>query len=108
VSHTVAAQRVRGHILGMSDDLAKCRAEIDAIDARIMDLLMERFAVVDRVISHKAAHGLPADIPARVGEVLQHARQLAMQRGLPPSLAEGLWQQLIAETIAYERRKKIA
>jgi isochorismate pyruvate lyase len=92
----------------MSDDLATCRAEIDAIDTRIMDLLKQRFAVVDRVITYKQATGLPADIPARVQAVLQHVQQLAMQRGLPPSLAEGIWQQLIAETIAYERRKKIA
>jgi isochorismate pyruvate lyase len=92
----------------MTDVLTQCRAEIDAIDDQIIDLLVKRYGVVDRVVTYKTAHGLPALIPSRVDEVVQHVRARAMQKGLSPTLAEHLWREIIAQTIAYEQRNRVA
>lgn len=108
VSHPVDPMPASHHIETMTDDLSQCRAEIDAIDAELVALLAKRFAVVERVITYKQAHRLPADIPSRVDEVVNHVRQRAMQAGVPPNLVETLWRQIIAETIAHERRKNVA
>ena len=92
----------------MADDLAACRRDIDGIDDAIVALLARRLAVVDRVIAHKLAAGLPAAIPDRIEEVVARVRGKALAQGLSPDVAENLWRQLIAETIAYERQKRVA
>jgi isochorismate pyruvate lyase len=92
----------------MDDDLTRCRSEIDAIDDDILALLVKRFAIVERVIAVKQDLGLPADIPARVDAVLQRVRAKGRKLGLPANLPENLWRHIIAETIAYERRKNLA
>jgi isochorismate pyruvate lyase len=92
----------------MTDELTLCRSEIDAIDDAIITLLAQRFKVVNRVISHKTTHNLPALIPSRVDEVVAHVSARASHIGLPEGLAEKLWHAIISETIAYERQRKVA
>lgn len=92
----------------MSNVLAQCRAEIDLIDDQIVDLLALRYGVVDRVVAYKTAHGLPALIPSRVEEVVRHVKTRALLKGLSPVFAEILWREIIAQTIAHERRNKVA
>ncbi len=92
----------------MTDALAVCRRDIDEIDDAIVALLAKRFAVVDRVIAHKLSAGLPAAIPERIAEVVARVRAKAKAQGLSPVMAENLWRQLISETIAYERQKRVA
>jgi isochorismate pyruvate lyase len=96
------------HIQNMTDVLAACRSEIDSIDNQIIDLLVKRYGVVDQVVALKRAYGLPALIPSRVEEVVNHVKTRALQKGLSPALAENLWREIIAETIAYEQRKNVA
>jgi isochorismate pyruvate lyase len=87
-----------------SDDLEALRVEIDAADKALVDLLVRRFAIVDKVLGVKQANGLPAFIPERVEVVVAQVRKLAEAEGLPPDIAEKLWRVLIAETIAYEEK----
>ena len=85
-------------------DMVPLRREIDDIDAAIVKLLRQRLDVVERVIEVKRREGLPADIPARVEEVVATVRKRAEEAGLPPDLPETLWRILIAWTIAHEGR----
>ena len=89
----------------MSDALASCRAEIDALDAELVRLIGRRIEVVDRVVAIKQKEGIPALLPERVEEVVAHVREEAEVCGAPADLAEKLYRALIAWTVEYEERK---
>ena len=80
-----------------SDDLylATLRAEIDDLDARIVDLLHERAARVRAVGARKRALGLPA---------LDPARERAMAVRLAAPRERGLGQRDLARILAFAMR----
>jgi isochorismate pyruvate lyase len=82
--------------------LAPFRAEIDAIDGAMVDLLAKRFDVVKRVIEVKRAEGLAALLPERVEDVVGKVSAAAIRKGVPPDLAERLWRTLIDWVVEYE------
>jgi isochorismate pyruvate lyase len=82
--------------------LAPLRAEIDAIDAAMVDLIARRFDVVRRVIAVKRAEGLAALLPERVEDVVAKVSAAAAEKGVPPDLAEKLWRVLIDWVVEYE------
>ncbi|PKP70403.1 MAG: chorismate mutase [Alphaproteobacteria bacterium HGW-Alphaproteobacteria-4] len=82
--------------------MAELRAEIDALDARLVASLASRARLIDRAAELKSAEGMPALVPARVAEVLAHVRAQALARGLDPLLAEALWRQIIDWSIDRE------
>lgn len=85
--------------------MADVRAEIDRIDARLVGLLAERAAYIDRAAELKPALGLPARIDDRVEEVVEKVRARAIAEAFDPDLAEALWRQLIDWSIAREEAK---
>lgn len=85
-------------------DMTALRAEIDALDAELVALLARRAGYIDRAVTLKQAAGLPANIPARVEEVVAKVRARAGAEGLDPDLVEALWRPLIAWSIAREER----
>ena len=82
--------------------MAELRAEIDRIDAGLVDLMAERITYIDRAAELKPALGLPARIDDRVEEVVAKVRASAVARGVDPDLAEALWRRLIDWSIARE------
>jgi isochorismate pyruvate lyase len=82
--------------------LVPFRAEIDAIDAAMVDLLARRFDVVKRVIEVKRAEGLAALLPQRVEDVVAKVSTAAGEKGVPPDLAEKVWRVMIDWIVAYE------
>lgn len=85
-------------------DMPALRARIDALDARLIALLAERSALIDRAAQIKSREGLPARIHSRVEEVAANARRLASTHGLDPDLAERLWRVMMDHFIAQEDR----
>ncbi|MGQ3674609.1 chorismate mutase [Xanthobacter sp. TB0139] len=85
--------------------LAEARRDIDDIDARLIGLLVERFAVAQRVVGIKREAGLPALLEDRVEEVLSNVETRARQNGLPEGVARDIWRQLISATIAFEEKQ---
>lgn len=85
-------------------DMDTLRARIDALDERIVDLLAQRHALIDRAARIKKATGLPARIDSRVEEVVANARRHAASRGLDPELIGSLWRQMVDAAIAQEDR----
>ncbi len=83
-------------------DMAQLRAEIDALDGRLVSLLARRARLIERAAALKPAEGLPARIDARVAQVIANVRQLSHQQGLDPDLAETLWRSLIDWSIRRE------
>lgn len=85
--------------------LAPFRAEIDIIDAQMVELLARRFEVVKHVIAVKQAEGLAALLPERVEDVIDKVSARAETQGVPPELVEKLWRVLIEWVIEYENER---
>ena len=85
-------------------NMEEVRAEIDRIDAALVDLIGERFTFVDRAWQLKQSPA-EARVPWRIKQVIDGVRARAVERGLPPELAEALWRQMIGWFIQYEEEK---
>ena len=75
-------------------DMTELRAEVDATDAALCDLLAHRARLISRAAELKKANGWPARIGGRVDEVIDNARRNAEAQGWDPELAEVLWREL--------------
>ena len=85
-------------------NMEEVRTEIDRIDAALVDLICERFAYVDRAWQLKQSPA-EARVPWRIQQVIEKVRARAVEKGLPPELAEALWRQMIGWFIQYEEEK---
>jgi isochorismate pyruvate lyase len=84
--------------------MAPYRERIDALDAQIVALLGKRFDVIHEVAVFKAQHGIHPIQPARIEEVVQHARAQAEKSGVNPDLIEKLYR-IIIQTACDEEDK---
>jgi isochorismate pyruvate lyase len=85
--------------------MTEVRAEIDRLDAALVDLIAERFAYVDRAWQLKIKSNEGAVVKWRIQEVIDRVKARAAQKGLPPDLCEALWRQMIGWFIQYEEEK---
>lgn len=86
-------------------DMPTLREQIDALDGRLMALMAERHALIDRAAQIKSGNGMPARIDERVEEVVANVRRHAGQLGLDPDLYDRIWRQLIDAAIDQEERQ---
>jgi 4-amino-4-deoxychorismate mutase len=85
--------------------MAPFRAEIDALDERLVELLAERFAIIRRVAAFKSEQGIPAILDDRVQQVKDRvAARAAATPTFDPEIAIRLWTILIDESCALEAR----
>ena len=99
---SILALDVAGMALGQTDQaLARQRAKIDALDARIVALLNERARVVQEIGRVKQQAGLGVTDQKRVEEVL--GRIASNNRGpLPNENLRRIYERIIAEMTAFE------
>lgn len=86
--------------------LQEARARIDEINERVVELLAERQAVVDELCDVKAETGKTIRDPEREAELLAHVRSVAEDEGLPPDLAETLFEAILEHSVQRQRRKR--
>ncbi len=86
----------------------EARSRIDEINERVVELLAERQSVVDELCDIKADAGHTVRDPEREAELLAHVRSIAEERGLPPDLAETLFEEILAHSVQRQRRKRDA
>ena len=86
-------------------DMNEVRAEIDRIDAALVDVIAERFGYVERAWQIKLAEKGAANVPWRNQQVIDKVRARAAEAGVPPDLCEALWRQMIGWFIQYEEEK---
>lgn len=73
-------------------ELAQCRAEIEEIDQRLVELLAERVALGRKTATIKRAAGLPILDPQREAEVIRRAVTTAREHDLPvEAVREVFW-----------------
>lgn len=89
--------------MSLEPDLLSLRAEIDRIDDAILDLLVERLAVVARIAAAKGdrAEGRLALRPAREAAILRRLVARAAGR-FPAATLVRMWRELLAATVAQQ------
>jgi isochorismate pyruvate lyase len=85
--------------------MTEVRAEIDRVDAALVESIAERFGYVERAWQIKLAEKAAANVPWRNQQVVDKVRALAAEKGVPPDLCEALWRQMIGWFIQYEEEK---
>lgn len=83
-------------------DMPTLRDQIDALDRDLVRLLKKRMGYIDRAVEIKTDNGLPANIPARVEDVVAKVKAVAEKEQLDAELVETLWRQLIDWSITRE------
>ncbi|MEH6834723.1 MULTISPECIES: chorismate mutase [Falsihalocynthiibacter] len=83
-------------------NMTELRVEIDALDRELVSKLALRLKYIDRAAEIKMRDGLPANIPARVEDVVEKVTSQARVAGLAPALAESIWREMIGFSIARE------
>ncbi len=81
--------------------MEQVRAGVDNLDRQIVALLAQRFAHMRAAARIKPDRGAVRD-EARKAEVIANACAEAEQLGVPCDMIEGIWEQLVEASIAYE------
>jgi chorismate mutase-like protein len=84
------------------DGLAALRAELDAIDERLLDTLRARIACCVRIAEHKRERRVPMMQPHRIEIVQRRAALYAACHGINPEFLRGLFDLIIDETCRVE------
>ena len=82
-------------------EMQEIRAQIDALDKRLVALLAERQKLIAAAGNVKPSRDTVRD-EARIEEVVQLVLAEAEKSGLAREIAEPVWRQLIESSIAYE------
>ena len=85
--------------------MTEVRAEIDRLDAALVDMIAERFGYVERAWQLKLQARQEANVPWRNQQVFDRVRTRAAEKGLPPDLIEALWRQMVGWFIQHEEEK---
>lgn len=84
----------------MDERIAPYRAEIDAIDRAVLELLARRRELVRALFALKDAQGVPRLDAARERALLDARRELAVALGLPPALSDEVFRAVLASSHA--------
>jgi chorismate mutase len=80
-------------------ELNALRLEIDAIDARVVALIGERFACTDKVGRLKSTHHLPAVDAAREARQMARFETLANEHGVKAELVQRMFRLIVDEVV---------
>lgn len=84
--------------------LEALRRDIDAVDARIVTLLAQRWRLVREAGRYKSTLR-EVEAKERAEQVVANVRRMAEAQGLSPRVAELVYRILISEFTALERRE---
>jgi chorismate mutase len=87
-------------------DLKRFRAEIDALDDQIVDLLGRRFAIGREVAAYKLARNIPVYLNDRIEEVRNRNISRGIEHSIRPEFMAALYDLIIEETCATEIREQ--
>jgi len=78
--------------------LKRLRYDVDAIDQKIVSLLIERQKKIEQVVALKKAHQLPVYHPAREENLITQRRDQARKAGLDPDYLEELFRLILRKS----------
>lgn len=85
--------------------LAEVRAQIDAVDDALVELLARREALVRSAAAFKKDEAA-VRAPDRVAQVVGRVREKAVAAGLSPEVAEAVWRAMIGAFIELEMTER--
>lgn len=86
--------------------LRDARETIDEIDRRVVELLAERYALVDELCETKAENGNSVRDPDREQELLDRVTTLAEEHGLAPEVARQIYEEVLSQSVERQRRRR--
>jgi len=86
------------------DELRACRRRIDAIDDQIVDLLVQRFGICQKVAAIKHRNAIAVRLPDRIAEVRARCAARASASGVSGDFVARFYDLLIEETCLTEER----
>jgi chorismate mutase len=86
--------------------LDEARDRIDEIDRRFVELLAERYAVVDEICELKAEGGDNVKDPDREAELLDHVASIAEENDLSPDLVRRLYEEILSHSVRRQRKQR--
>lgn len=87
------------------DDLKILREKIDIIDDKIINLLVERFKVIEDVSELKKNNNIEVIQESRISEILEKAKNKALKNQIDPTIFEKIYLNII--DLACNLEKKI-
>lgn len=90
----------------IAEILKPYRAQIDALDVQIIDLLRARYDVIEAVGALKEREGIAPILQTRVDEVRENAARMAAKKGLDEDFIRSLYAQLIDHSCTLEQQIK--
>ncbi|HEY9368693.1 chorismate mutase family protein [Streptomyces sp.] len=82
--------------------LADLRAELDLIDAKLLDTLKTRIDICVRIAEFKREHDVPMMQPHRIGIVQERAARFGAEHGVDGTFLRRLYELIIEETCRVE------
>jgi 3-deoxy-7-phosphoheptulonate synthase len=86
--------------------LQDARDRIDELDRRFVELLAERYSVVDDICELKAKEGDTVKDPDREAELLDHVAAIAEENGLSPDLVRRLFDEILSHSVDRQRERR--
>ena len=90
----------------LNSELEISRNRIDLIDSKIIDLLEERQAEVDKVLEFKKSNSLPVRHPAREEDMISRRRALGKEKNLDPDYLEELFRTILRQSRVEQTESK--
>ncbi|MBN2419243.1 MAG: bifunctional chorismate mutase/prephenate dehydrogenase [Deltaproteobacteria bacterium] len=90
----------------LNNELERSRNRIDRIDTKIIDLLAERQAEVEKVIELKKINNIPVRHPAREEDMISMRRIMGNEKGLDPDYIEELFRTIIRRSRVEQTESK--
>lgn len=90
----------------LKTELEKSRARIDSIDAKLIDLLAERQAEVEKVLDFKKINNLPVRHPAREEDMISKRRYQGKEKNLDPDYLEELFRTILRQSRVEQTESK--
>lgn len=85
-------------------DIKSLREKIDQLDAQLVDLLWERFVVVEEIGRLKKLHGEEILQTQRWKEVLDAVQSRGKEKHIPPGCIEKIWNAIHETALDKEHR----
>jgi 3-deoxy-7-phosphoheptulonate synthase len=86
--------------------LQEARDRIDDIDRRFVELLAERYAVVDDICALKEEEGDSIKDHDREAELLDHVATVAEENGLAPDLVRRLFGEILSHSVERQQERR--
>lgn len=74
--------------------LESLRSEIDTIDEKLLQLLSERFTIVEEVWKIKKTKNIPILQPDRWNTLLDKLKEQGREYNIPPGCIENIWNEI--------------